>query len=849
MTMRYLVGVAAGVAVCVSAARAERDLSGLTILGPDYPGVFFFRGSEGGARRAAEYEAWEAEFSRLMGIMGKCLDEEIVGHMPKNHEYFNRFKARHADQTVLLHFNGNSRDPRFELDSFFPGHWVYRRAVRILEDVPAADGESVIRVDDVSDFKVNSGRYRTSNDDIALFGMTAGGTHDWSHFEHTQLISVDPKAGTIRVRRGQYGSTPRAFKAGASRAAAHAVEGPWGKNNHLMWYHNFTTHCPKDGEGKTCSDRLIDDLARWFGRGGVLEKFDGLEFDVLFNDTHGDTTGDGMEDDGVMDGVNRYGIGVVEFVRGLRARMGPQFIMQADGALGPGGVRSQRAFGLFNGIESEGWPNLKDWEFDDWSGGLNRHLFWQANAHAPAFSYINHKWNEGVPGQPGVTKNPDVPMSSHRLVFAAAQMIDAKLCYSFAPPRGSEKGLGVWDEFHAGEEGRLGWLGRPEGPPVLLASNRAKNLWEGIDWTARVKGDVKVRRQSSGGWIVEPATPGVDRIEFTIPDMPAMGSNLVVFASLSGAPGQGYPREMARFAELGVSGGEINLTDRPPDESGMRVRGGTDVPLDRDSGARLAFQSNYRVGADSLPAMVLHPPYQSARGMVYWIREVEVPPDSDLYFSLGMAELAPARSDGIWYSVLIAEVKNGAPGEWKRIFESSTKEHRWIPHSVSLREWGGRRVRLRFEADCGPKDNATTDQGAWGYVRIIEPSAGGVTKPERFMSWVNDRPFDASFYFRRVGSKTVDVTVSIEGGEPLILHSLSAHAHPDARARVFERGIVLANPSTTPFDVDLKSISPDRSYRRIQGSRQQDPKTNSGQPVRDRVRLGGLDGLFLMRAD
>ena len=98
--------------------------------------------------------------------------------------------------------------------------------------------------------------------------------------------------------------------------------------------------------------------------------------------------------------------------------MGADFIIQGDGALGPGGLRSQRAFRILNGIESEGLPNLSDWDFDDWSGGLNRHGFWLANAHPPAFSYINHKWIEPVPGQPGRTRNPDVPFSRHRLSLA-----------------------------------------------------------------------------------------------------------------------------------------------------------------------------------------------------------------------------------------------------------------------------------------------------------------------------------------------------------------------------------------------------------------------------------------------
>ena len=384
----------AALALClVSSCARSRDLDKLDILSDQYPRVFFFRASEQAQneKRYPTYESWEEVFNRLQGIMGKCLEEECQGREKRNPEFFSQFKKDHPSKAVLLHFNGNARDPRYHTDRYFPGHWVYRRATPIAEDVPAENGETVIRVEDAGDFRVNMGRYRTSNDDIALFGITPEGTHDWYYCEQVRLVAVDKDANTITVERGCYGTRPLAFKAGSARAAAHEVEGPWGRRNHLMWYYNYTTHCPRDRNGNTCSDLLVDDLAGWFGPGGKLEAFDGLEFDVLFNVTRGDTDGDGEVDNGVIDGINAYGIGVVEFARALRERMGDNFIIQGDGALGRGGVRSQRAWGILNGIESEGWPNLHEWDMEDWSGGLNRHFFWQANARKPAFNYINHR--------------------------------------------------------------------------------------------------------------------------------------------------------------------------------------------------------------------------------------------------------------------------------------------------------------------------------------------------------------------------------------------------------------------------------------------------------------------------
>lgn len=824
------------------------------IRGEDYPRAFFFRGAEGPpSNPKTTYEAWESDFSRLMGIMGKCLDEEVIGREARNPEFFSRFKRQHPEQVVLLHFNGNSRDPRHFTEKYFPGHWTYRRATKILDDVPPQQGESTIRVESASDFLVGAGRYRTSNDDIALFAMTSEGKHDWAHCEQVQLVAVDKKASTIRVKRGCYGTRPLAFKAGASRAAAHAVEGPWGKFNNLLWYYNFSSHCPKDPEGKTCADRLVDDLAAWFGKGGKLAEFDGLEFDVMFNETHGDTDGDGEPDNGVIAGINNYGIGVIGFARQLRNRMGEDFIIQGDGALGPGGRRSQRAFGILNGIESEGFPNLNDWDFQDWSGGLNRHAFWHANGRAPAFSYVNHKWNEPVPGKPGEQENPEVPFSRHRLSFAGAQFTDAAICYSFAPPRDPGGKFGIWDELRCGTDNKLGWLGKPEGPAVRLAA-KAPDLLGGIgnpageELAKRIAGRV-VARPTNGGITVTPAAPDATAVEFSLRGIPANGTDLVVLLTMRGDPMKGYPREMARFVECEMSGGMVSLMGRAPELTGMALRGKSEEPLDADTGARVTGQTQVTMGEKTLPAYGIHPPFQSAKGYVFWCRDADVPHDSELRFSLGMSEKAPDRSDGVWFKVLAADLSGDKPGPFVPIFETTTKAHAWIPCAVPLQNFAGKRMRFKFVADCGPKDNTVTDQGFWADVKIMRAGApeSEITPSRALMTWLNDRPFTSAFYFRNVRSRSVDLTLSFEGREPITITALSAHAHPDAMCRVFERGIVIANPSLDPYVFDLGALSPGRNYRRIQAVPSQDTKTNDGQPAQGKITLGERDALFLVR--
>ncbi len=818
--------------------------TGLRILHPEHPRAFFFRAAEGAARRSDDFEAWAHEFSRLMGIEGKCLDEEIVGHFPKNAEFFRRFKSRYPDQLVMLHFNGNARDPRFEHGAYFPGHWIYRRATRILSDVPAEAGETEIVVEDVSDFRTGTGRYRTSNDDITLFRIGPDGRHDWNYFEHTQLLAVDVARKTIRVKRNCYGSAPRAFAAGAARAAAHQVEGPWGRANHLLWFYNFSAVGPRDAHGRSCADRLVEDFVRWFSPTGPLANFDGVEFDVLFHVTRGDTDGDGIEDDGVIGGTNQYGRGVLEFLRQLRERLGPQRLILADGALGPGGLRSQRGFHVLNGMESEGWPNLEDWEFRDWSGGWNRLRFWSQFGHPPAFSYVNHKWIEPVPGRPGETQAPSVPWSRHRLVFATAVLADAAICYSVMPVHSRGGAMPIWDELVGGTLQRAGWLGKPEGPVIQLARTESKNLWEGLDWSSRVTGPVRVERVQAGLRIIPTNATG-EPVQFRVRDLPTAGTHLTVFATLSGQALPEYPVTAGRWVRVGVVHGIVELGSGPFDRVGILVRRG---PTTGDGGlcgavVRPGSRSDISDSGPAGSVILVHPPFQGAVGAVYWERTVEVPHGSELRFAVAMAASATQKSDGVVFAVEVAPWSTNEL-HWTRVFERHIRQARWEPVTIRMSRWDGQKVQMRFLADCGPKDHTVADRGYWRDVRLVVP--GQVTDPEDFMTWIAQEPFEATFYFGRIGSRTVDLVVTLEGAEPVVIHALEAHPHPNAMARVFERGIVLANPSRQSYEFDLTKLSPGRRYRRLRATGGQDSTTNSGEPVGSRVLLGERDGLFLL---
>ncbi|HUT93866.1 MAG TPA: hypothetical protein VMY37_30665 [Thermoguttaceae bacterium] len=856
------VALAAGAAlVAAPAAVRADDLASLRVLADQYPRAFFFRSAEGfAANPRMSYDRWEASFSRLMGIQGKCLDEEVPGRSVRNVDSFTRFKKQHPDQLVLLHYNGNARDPRFEIDEFFAGHFLYFNGAKILDDVPAEPGETEIRVDDPALFRTEIGRYRWSNDDVGLCELDADGKPDWHKSEQVQLVSVDRARKVIRVKRGCYGAEPLAFKAGTAYAAAHVTEGPWGGKSNLLWFYNYSAACPRDRNGRTCTDVYCEELARRFLPGGELAAFDGLEFDVMHHELGAqrgplgiDCDADGRADSGLIDGLNVYGQGVVEFCRRLREKLGPNRLILADG-MSP---RNQRAFGILNGIESEGWPTLSDWEIGDWSGGLNRHFFWQTHGRAPVFNYINHKFTTAG-DTPGSRQTPEVPFRVHRLVFAAAMFTDSAVCYSFPPPKPEGELIGVWDELRKGTENQLGWLGRPLGPAVRLAEKQP-DLLEGRgapvrpELAQRFEGKDATISVEDGALRVSASSEEADSLRFTLRGVSCDGPDLFVSVTAQGEPPKGFPREVARLMWVGIASPEARLVRAEPPVTGMCLRGGEETDLDRETGASVQFLAGRDLGGEKHDGYLVHPPYKgTARtaGYTFWEREVDVPRDGSLEFFTGMGEKSPERSDGVVFRVLVAQAGGAKAPQYQPIFEHTQKAFEWVPHRVSLADWAGRRVRLKFTSDCGPNDNCTTDHSHWGDVWVVGPEGReAFTEPVRYMTWLGDRPFTSGFSFHNVRSKNVDLEWIVEGREPISISAIRVHAHPDVIYREFEHGLVLANPSPRPYEFDLAHLLPNRNLRRLHGSPEQDPTANNGTPVGGKITLEPKEGLFLVKED
>jgi len=73
-------------------------------------------------------------------------------------------------------------------------------------------------------------------------------------------------------------------------------------------------------------------------------------------------------------------------------------------------------------------------------------------------------------------------------------------------------------------------------------------------------------------------------------------------------------REIARLAQVEVSGGALSLVGRNPDEMGMALRGKSETPLDPQTGVRVQSRPRETIGARTLAGYAIHPPYQGGKG-------------------------------------------------------------------------------------------------------------------------------------------------------------------------------------------------------------------------------------------
>ncbi len=388
-----LVFAAAGVRSAPAPDPANLAIKEVFTLG--FPQWLAFRG-EMSRPMHKDYPTWSAALQNQAGVIRKFVTEELPGINRNSPGWANRFAQEHPGKLILLHLNGEARQITTEAavhQRYFPGHWVYEPGSLLTAELTMEATE--VSVANVIPFKVDAYLDRGDNESgkhwfpqiLCLVALDEHGNRDWYRSEYVIVTKVDSARMTLSVKRSQLFSTARPHAARLTYVAPLAA-GVWG--GAPMGFYNLSSTCPKDRQGQTAGDVFVAEIAGWFGADGPLAHFNGIAFDVnkwAAREPGWDVDNDGRADGGVVGGVNLWRLGDWKFLTDLRAAMGEERIITADGQH----TTNQQAVGVLDGIESEGLVQHND-GFRGFSRTVNTHLYWAENTRRPnAFRYIHLK--------------------------------------------------------------------------------------------------------------------------------------------------------------------------------------------------------------------------------------------------------------------------------------------------------------------------------------------------------------------------------------------------------------------------------------------------------------------------
>lgn len=809
------------------------------------PAYFLFRHPESFVKN---YENWIDLFGKADGILAYYGRE--IPNADIRLEVYNRYKDENPGKFFVAHYDGMERDPRELEGQYFPGHWLYYRGCTALEDIPAQSGSTTIKVENTSFYMLNWGLNKDRNEDIILVAKGKDGKPDWYNSEEVILESIDKPAGTIKVKRGQYGTASKEFKASEVFVLPHVTGGPWIKDGNLLWSFNFSVDCPRDNSGKRALDILAEEISGFFKRGGKYEKFDGIEFDASFTEFYNyndcnrgiDTNGDLIPDWGLFDGRNKFGEGFVEFLTKLRNMLGNDKLIMSDG----NAFYEQRAVGTLNGIESEGFIDSLFRDFE-WSWGINRHNFWSKNSFkgSPKFSYINHKYKAESKG-----------MNIDRMSFAAALFTDSflgaiNLPFQRANAEWITLGMPIWDEWIAGTENRPGWLGAPLSPTISL-SKQGKNLLDNVSYC----NDIDYLFPSADTYTGKTYTD----MNYGILPVLSLNSGNTIYIKFNVPAGIGSDiKALLQFQVTSIMGVATDPSAQntirlfKSDESGwdedvITSINYSDIPL-RDTGQSVNVSNIFWKKGVNFDVTGLLP--KDGGNVTFCIKA-----DNGSRYTLSSKEgMATPKI------ILASKISNknndmkilADPGKGEVTANGFTGGQRIRNHIIFSTDWfksDGRdlTVFMNIEAEGG---TLLEDRARLIQIRAVDRE-GMIYGEGNNLSWINGNNFEASFYFDNIiPDSEIRLEFEAEGAGEIRFSNIAAYAFPDIKYREYEGGVVIANPSLiSGFIFDLSKYLPNRSFKRINATQLQDKTVNNGKPIEDgKVTLGSYDAIFLLKSD
>ncbi len=374
-------------------ASTANEASKGRVISSEMPFTIAFRG-ERIRKLLKNYSNWEHYYQKYSGSIRKYTSEELL-NLPKSNQVFAaKFDKNYPNKLKLLHFDGRARQVHtapLVYQRYFPGHWVYLPGSRVLLDV--TENVEQIKVENSRVFSLKAytrkWKKKTINfpHDALLVAVDESGNRLWYQSEYVQIKSLNHHNNLVEIKRGQYFSKPRSFKAHRAFLLPLAA-GIWGGKP--MWFYNYSTQSPVDKNGKHAGDIVAEELQQWLGT--ELKWLDGIAFDVVDwrVNSKWDTDNNNYSDGGYIKGVNEFARGNLHFLEKLRKLLPENKILTADGYR----LNNQRAIHVLNGIEFEGTVRYDD-AFRAFSNTVNILNFWkQQQYYRPQFSYLVQKFRD-----------------------------------------------------------------------------------------------------------------------------------------------------------------------------------------------------------------------------------------------------------------------------------------------------------------------------------------------------------------------------------------------------------------------------------------------------------------------
>jgi len=360
----------AGVSASAAIPLRHRSLTspGKAVYQGKFPLTAEFRSGPRGYKKS--YEDW-VEHQLMPHGHAVDLQTNVLRFEPENWEYANRFAAEHPETMVLSTWRAASGMPKGVVDGgdplgestiSFPGHWVLSPGTTLVQGInPTSE---IVQVASTTNMRRGPA--------LLVETTNNGNTKLWDRFEYVLIQGVDDGANTVQVRREFNGSpAARVFPAGTTQL----LPMPWDDRNrkpYTDWFFNLSDSCPRDGNGKTAMDTLLEDMVGPLREGGPLDLIAGIDLasgPLTVNPEFADYDLDGIVDEDAI-----YRNGVKTFYKRIREAIGQDGVLTTS--------LDYEFSEYINGVNQEGLANPDDpWEHV--TRTVNNVLSWEKFAQLP----------------------------------------------------------------------------------------------------------------------------------------------------------------------------------------------------------------------------------------------------------------------------------------------------------------------------------------------------------------------------------------------------------------------------------------------------------------------------------